>query len=40
MFARTMDRTKGKYYAFNGYKQRNNVCFVHLVCKVQKATYG
>ena len=31
---------KCKCYAFNGYEQRNKVCFVYLECNLQQNRYG
>ena len=40
MFWRRNYSMKHKCYAFSGYKQTNNVCFVYLECKLQQSSYG
>ena len=40
MFWRPNDNMKGKSYVFGGFKQKNNVCLVHLEWKLQQDSYG
>ena len=37
---RPNDSMEDKCYVLNGYKQRNNVCFKYLECKLQEDRYG
>ena len=31
---------KGNYRLFSCYEQRNNVCWIDLMCKLQEESYG